>query len=178
MKVSNRFLYYQLVKDLSSTTEKLFNLNGQISSGKRINRPSDDPMGLSSVLLYRTELNAFDQFKKSIDHAQGWLSRMDTILIDVDDLLSRASELAVRESSSTATAATRQGAAEELMQIRSMILSHANSKYGGKYLFGGTMTQASPFLWVPAENMLADVQEVSATPPASPGDGYRYLNST
>ncbi|MGC9324738.1 MAG: flagellar hook-associated protein FlgL [Desulfomonilia bacterium] len=177
MKVSNRFLYYQLVKDLESSTEKLFKLNGQISSGKRIDSPSEDPIGLSSVLLYRTELNAFDQFKKSIDHAHGWLSRMDAILIDIDDLLSRATELAVQASSSTATADTREGAAEEIMQIRSMILSHANSKYGDKYMFGGTRTQSSPFLWADVENWQDDVQEISASPPASPVDGDRYIDS-
>ena len=84
MRVRNRVLYYQLVKDLGKNTEKLFRLNGQISSGKRIDKPSVDPLGLSKVLVNRTELSAFDQFKKSITLADGWLARTDTIANNVD----------------------------------------------------------------------------------------------
>jgi flagellar hook-associated protein 3 FlgL len=47
MKITNRMLYDQLNKDIAQNTEKLFYLNNQISSGKRITKPSDDPLGLS-----------------------------------------------------------------------------------------------------------------------------------
>ncbi|HWR67581.1 MAG TPA: flagellar hook-associated protein FlgL [Desulfomonilia bacterium] len=177
MKVSNRFLYYQLVKDLNQNTENLFRLNSQISSGKRIDTPSEDPIGLSSVLIYRTELNAFTQYKKSIDYADGWLNRMDSILQDTDDLLARASELAVQAASATATAQTRSGAAEEVEEIRSMILANANAKFGNKYICGGTMTQNPPFLWVDARRWGEDVSTMSATPPAGPADGDRYIDT-
>lgn len=170
MKVSNRFLYYQLVKDLNQNTQKLFRLNNQISSGKRIDTPSEDPIGLSSVLIYRTELNSFSQYKKSIDYGSGWLNRMDSVLQDTDDLLARASELAVQAASATATAETRMGAAEEIEEIRAMILSNANTKFGNKYMFGGTMTQNAPFLWVDAEQLGDDVA-TSADLPASPAEG-------
>lgn len=152
MKITNRLLYSELVKDLNRNTETLFKLYNQISSRKRINAPSDDPLGMASVLGYRTELNAFAQFQKAIDYSYGWLERTDSILQDMDDLLGRASELAVQQSSSTATAQTRDGAAEEIKQVRKMILGHANSKYGNKYLFGGTMTQSPPYLDVDVEN--------------------------
>ncbi|HOA43500.1 MAG TPA: flagellar hook-associated protein FlgL [Deltaproteobacteria bacterium] len=170
MKVSNRFLYYQLVKDLNQNTEKLFRLNNQISSGRRVEKPSDDPIGLSSVLIYRTELNSFTQYKKSIDYGSGWLNRVDSILQDTDDLLARARELAVQASSATATENTRSGAAEEIKEIRSMVLSNANAKFGNKFMFGGTMTQTRPFLWVEAARLGADVATVSDLP-ASPAEG-------
>ncbi len=176
MRITNRYLYSQLVKDLEQNTEKMFKLNGQISSGKRINAPSDDPMGMASVLIYRTELNAFGQFKKSIEYSTGWLSRTDAILQDLDDLLGRASELAVQQSSSTADSNTREGAAEEIKQIRSMVLDHANSKYGNKYMFGGTMTQHSPFLDVDVANWQDDVSTIG-TAPGAPADGDRYINA-
>ena len=177
MKVSNRFLYYQLVKDLNQNTEKLFRLNSQISSGKRIDKPSEDPLGLSSVLIYRTELNSFTQYKKSIDYGSGWLNRMDSILQDTDDLLGRASELAVQASSATATAETRSGAAEEIEEIRSMVMANANAKFGNKYIFGGTMTQTQPFLWIDVNQWAEDVSTMTGTPPAGPADGDRYIDT-
>lgn len=177
MKVSNRFLYYQLVKDISQSTEKLFRLNNQISSGKRIDTPSEDPIGLSSVLIYRTELNSFTQYKKAIDYSKGWLSRMDSILQDTDDLLTRAAELATQGATGTSTPETRLGASKEIKELRSMLLAQANSKYGNKYIFGGTRTQTTPFIWADAEQVQGDVSTMAATPPAAPADGARYLDT-
>jgi len=178
MRVANRLLYDQLVRNIGGSTEKLFKLNNQISSQKRIVKPSDDPIGMSRVLIYRSELNSFGQFQKSIDQATGWLSRMDSIFMDVDDTLGRASELAVQQASSTANEATREGAAEEIKELREMLVGFANSKYAGKYLFGGTMTQTPPFLQADVENWQADVSEIAAAAPAAPTDGDRYINST
>jgi flagellar hook-associated protein 3 FlgL len=177
MKVTNRLLYSQLVKDLGNNYEKLFRLNSQISSGKRVNAPSDDPLGMSNILTYRSGLNAVGQYKQSADYANGWIAQTDSILQDMDNLMSRASELAVQGASATATADTREGAAEEIKQIRGMMLSHANARYGNKYLFGGTMTQTQPFLDVDVEKWEDDVSTMAATPPAAPADGDRYIDT-
>jgi flagellar hook-associated protein 3 FlgL len=180
MRVSNRFLYYQLVKDLGDNSEKLFRLNGQISSAKKLDKPSEDPLGLSKVLVNRTELNAFDQFKKAITLANGWLARTDSITQETDTLLSRASSLAVQMSSSTQTQSTRIGAAEEIKEIREEIMGLANSKYGNKYLFSGTMTQSIPFLDTDVSQWQEDVTDmlpISATPPATPANGDQYIDT-
>jgi flagellar hook-associated protein 3 FlgL len=177
MKISNRLLYSQVTKDIDINSEKMYRLNSQISSGKRINSPSDDPLGLSSVLVYRSVLSANTQYESNIDYSNGWLSQMDTSLQQVDDLLARANELAVSQASSTASSDTREGAAEEIKQIRSQILSIANQKYGNKYIFGGTMTQDIPYLNIDVENWQDDVATMSATAPASPADGDRYIST-
>lgn len=177
MKVTNRLLYSQLVKDLGNNFERLFKLNSQISSGKRVNAPSDDPLGMSNILTYRSELNAVDQYKQTANYANGWISQTDSILEDMQNLMDRASELAIQGASATATADTREGAAEEIKQIRGMMLSHANAKYGNKYLFGGTMTQTQPFLAVDVEKWQDDVRTMAAAPPAAPADGDRYIDT-
>ncbi len=177
MKISNQMLYSQVTKGIDQSSEKMYKLNEQISSGKRINSPSDDPLGLSTVLTYRSVLSADTQYESNIDLANGQLSQMDTSLQQVDDLLARANELAVSQASSSATSDTRAGAAEEINQIRSEIVSIANQKYGNKYLFGGTMTQNAPYLNVDVANWQDDVATMSATAPASPADGDRYIDT-
>lgn len=178
MRISNRFLYNQTIKDLGNSTEKLFRLNSQISSGKRIDKPSEDPVGMSSVLIYRTELNANEQFQKNIELAEGWLNRTDAIMQDMDNLLGRAVELATQQASSTADADTRKGAAQEVDQILHMVMGHANSRYGNKYMFGGTMTQDPPFINVDADKWDPDgVRTIASSPPASPAEGNRYIDS-
>ena len=145
MRVTNRDLYYQLVRDIGNVSEKMIGLNKQLSSAKRINKPSEDPVGMASVLVSRTELNAFGQFSRSIVYGRGWLNSTDTILQELDNLMARASELATSQSSNTATADTRAGTAEEVRELYEHILGLANSKYGNKYMFGGTVTQTPPF---------------------------------
>lgn len=185
MRISNRFLYYQLVKDLGANSEKLFRLNSQISSAKKLDKPSEDPLGLAKVLVNRSELSAFDQFQKSITQASGWLTRTESIASSSDDLLTRASELATQMASSTQNAATRAGAAEEIKGLREELLGLANSRYGNKYLFGGTMTQTPPFLNADAALMQDDVDTVAADAAGAVANlggaaaaGDRYINTT
>ena len=170
-------LYSQISRDLSQNTEILYKLNGQISSGKSINTPSDDPLGLSSVLGYQTELSSYTQYGKAIDYSTGWLNNMESNLQNTDDLLARANEIAVQMASSTATADTRTDAAEEVMQLREEVLSNANAKYGNKYIFSGTRTQTQPYLDVDVSKWQDDVATMSTTAPAAPVDGARYIST-
>jgi len=170
-------LYSQVTAGMDQSSEKMYKLNNEISSGKRINSPSDDPLGLSTVLAYRSELSANTQYQSNISYANGWVSQMDSSLENVQDLLDNASQIAVQESSSTATADTRASAANALEQIRAEILSIANQTYNNKYVFGGTMTQNEPYLDVDAANLQDDVATMSSTPPASPADGDRYIDT-
>jgi len=185
MRISNRFLYYQLVKDLGANSEKLFRLNSQISSAKKLDKPSEDPLGLAKVLVNRSELSAFGQFQKSITQASGWLTRTESIASSSDDLLTRASELATQMASSTQNAATRAGAAEEIKGLREELLGLANSRYGNKYLFGGTMTQTPPFLNADAalmqdgvDTVAADAAGAAANLGGAAAAGDRYINTT
>jgi len=177
MRVSNRMLYSQLVNSMNSNTEKLLDLNNKASSGRRITRPGDDPVAMANVLIYRSELSSFDQYKTSIDRAKGFLTRSDSVLDSVNEQLNRAIELATQQSSSTSTADTRLGAAQEIKQIRETITGLANSKYGDKYIFGGTNTQNPPFQSFDVTNIKADVSQISAAAPATPSSGTRYIDT-
>jgi len=177
MRISNRMLYDQLIKNIGNSTERMFDLNNQISSGKRITKPSDDPIGTSNVLIYRTELTALNHFEKSVDLAKGWLARTDSILQDADNLLGRALELATQQASATANADTREGAAQEIEEIKNQLVGSANAKYGNKYMFGGTRTQTAPFINVSESNWKDNVLTIAAAPPGSPSEGDRYINS-
>jgi flagellar hook-associated protein 3 FlgL len=103
----------------------------------------------------------------------------------VDNLLTRASELAVLMASSTENHSTRAGAAEEIKGIREQILGLANSKYGNKYLFGGTMTQTRPYIHADVsawqddvDTMAADAAGAVANLGGAAAAGDRYINTT
>lgn len=177
MRVTNRMLYSQLVSDIGASSEKMLKLNTQISSGKRINKPSDDPVGMGSVLNDRTDLSALDQYSSAIDYADGLATETESVLSSVTDLLDRASELATQAASSTASEATRSETAAEIAEIMDEVYSLANTKYNGKYIFGGTQTDSTPFLEIDADKLEDDVLTVSAAPPAGAVSGDRYIDT-
>jgi flagellar hook-associated protein 3 FlgL len=130
----------------------LFNVESQygkimekLSTQKNINRPSDDPIGTNTVLDFRTSKAAIEQYKSNIDDVKGWINLTETKLSSISDIIIQASEIALSQGSATASSETRKIAAETLSPLIDEIRSLANSKYGDSYLFGGSITDTTPF---------------------------------
>lgn len=119
-------------------------LQERISSGKRINRPSDDPAGAELVLKLRTSQTEIDQFKRSAVTANQKLVAADDALGGYENILDRVKTLVTQGLSGTATPQAKNALATELQSLRERILNTANSKYGDEYLFGGTRQDAPP----------------------------------
>lgn len=177
MRVTNRMLYSHLVKDIGVSTDKMLKLNTQVSSGKRIIKPSDDPIGMSIVLQDRTELSGLDQNASSINYANGLVTQTESVFDSITDLLDRTLELATSQSAASASAQTRTATAAEVREILGSIYSLANTQYNGKYIFGGTRTDTAPFLEMNANNLAEDVLTFAASPPAGAVSGDRYIDT-
>ena len=117
----------------------------QIASQKRINRISDDPLGMTQLLDYRQGQASIEQYQKNINNSSAWLSMTETKLTSAADLLSKARELTVGQGTATATAASRRIAADNIEQLKQEMLSLANSTYGNSYLFSGSRMDTAPF---------------------------------
>ena len=144
MRVSERQRY------LSSETrvERAKNNNGkmleQISSQKRINRVSDDPVGMSYAIKQKAQIAGYDQYSKNMTFAKGYLERSEASLRGIQDYLIRAKELAVGMANATYDAESRNVTALEIREIIDGVVSLANSSYGNRYVFGGFRTTTPP----------------------------------
>ena len=147
MRVSNRQIMDTMTKNLFRNEKRLLELQNKISSGKRINRPSDDPLGMKRVLDYRKLLAQIKQYKKNIAYGETWLKDTESVLGSVSDLLRRAKEIAVYQATGTSTAQTREIAAQEVKNLYDQIIQLANSKWKGNFIFAGyqTKTNLPPF---------------------------------
>jgi len=134
-----------IINNLFSAQEKYNDLMEKVASEKSINRPSDDPLGLSIVMKYRESQSAVISYQRNVDTARGWINMSESKLSAVDDLLINAREIAVAQSNATMTAESRETAAVMVQQIIDEMSSIANSKYGNNYLFAGTKMDAAPF---------------------------------
>jgi flagellar hook-associated protein 3 FlgL len=140
MKVATRTIYDNIVANLFQSADKLQELNRQVTTGKRINQPSDDPLGAAMALDLRTVLRELDQYKKNIDSVNAQLSASESVLMDINGLLTKAKELAAQMATETYSAENRRAVAVEVMHISEEIMQLANGQLNGAYLFSGYST--------------------------------------
>lgn len=120
-------------------------LQERLSSGKRINRPSDDPSGAEIVLKLRTSQTEIEQFSRNAAASNHKLTAADDTLSSYANVLDRLKTLVTQGLSDTTTQPARVALAAEIQTLRDRVLNTANSKYGEDYIFGGTRQNAPPF---------------------------------
>lgn len=108
----------------------------QLSTGKRLRRPSDDPIGMNRALELRASLRAREQEGRNAADGKMWMDLADSKLQDAVGQLQRARELAVRGATYTGTQ-EREAIALEIGQLREDLVALANSQHQGRGLFSG-----------------------------------------
>lgn len=144
-RVTDKMKYDLLNNGIYNTQSQYGEIMEKMASQKQVNKPSDDPLGMGKILDYRAVKAQISSYKDNIDSSKSWLSATESNLTNVNDILTKVKELAVAQASATATASTRQIAADSLQPLVDQIRSLANSKFGNRYLFSGTMTDTEPF---------------------------------
>lgn len=140
MRVTQSMLSNNMLRNLSSSYNKMGKLQDQITTGKKVNRPSDDPVVAMKGIGYRTQLDKVTQFQRNLGEVHNWLDTTDDTLDKVGLALQRARELMVDAANGTKTPEDREKTLSEIKQLREHIQSLANMKVGDKYIFSGTNT--------------------------------------
>lgn len=122
----------------------------EMSSGKRVNTPSDDPLASAQMVANSDHSARTDQYLHNLDTLTGQMQTADSTLSSVVTAVTRAITLGVQGSTGTVSDANRQQIAQDLSGIQSQVLSLANTEVNGVFLFGGTETTAPPFALDPA----------------------------
>ncbi len=145
-RVTNTMMTNTFIRDIHRNLSTIDKLQRQISTGKKIQYPSDDPVGADRALDYRQTVNELDQYSKNVDDANTLASNIDTVFQHMEDLLLRVRDLAVRASNEAPqNQANRDTIADEINSLLSAMVSQANQKFDGKYLFSGLKTGTTPF---------------------------------
>ena len=143
MRVTNNTMVHSIVRYLTRQNEALFDRQNTIASGKKINKPSDDPLGMGRVLDYRQTIASIEQYQTNIQRGKTRLDVVEVNLELVDELLEVVR--AIAEDEAGGTTASRQRAADNLKNLYDQILDQANSKFNDNYLFSGYQTKTAPF---------------------------------
>jgi flagellar hook-associated protein 3 FlgL len=132
--------------NLESDLDRLTDTESELSSGKSLNQPSDDPEGASVVLQLNSQLSALNSYTGSISDGTAWLNTAGGALTDVQNMVQTVRELAVEGANGTETSADLQSASSEVNQLIAQIKQTANTTYNGSYIFSGTATGTAPYL--------------------------------
>ena len=145
MRVTNQTQQRNALNNIFRITEDLFNAQKEITSGKRIHKPSDDPAGIRDTLALRTSIKKIKQFDRNINNNQIFLKRGESALESIGVSLSRAKELSIVELGSLSTPESRGYAKTELENIISSVFQAANTKVKNMFVFSGTDIRTTPF---------------------------------
>jgi flagellar hook-associated protein 3 FlgL len=110
----------------------------QLSTGKKISKPSDDPVVAMKGMYYRTNLTELEQYKRNLSESYAWMENSEAALDHVQSVMHRARELVVQGSNDTYSPEDRQAMAKEIEQLKHDFVQVANTQVAGKYIFNGT----------------------------------------
>lgn len=145
MRVTHGMLVDTLLKNLSGNLARMERVYQQITSARRISRPSDDPVGTATLLRLGSAAQEIEQYLANVEQARTWLDLTDQALTTIGQSLQRARELVVQAANDTLSADDRQAIWQELTALQEQIATTGNYAHAGRYLFAGSLTQTEPF---------------------------------
>lgn len=147
MRISTFWMQQSAVNAMLDQQAQVSHTQLEVSTGRRILSPSDDPAGASRALGLTHADAANSQYSRNIDSANARLGNEDQTLSSVSDLLDRVRTLALEGQNGTLDAGDRKNIATEIRQRLSQLVALANSKdANGEYIFAGNATRTQPFV--------------------------------
>ena len=145
MRVTQNITTNNFTRYINQHAANLLKAQQQVASQKRINKSSDDPIGMGQVLGYRTNLAVTDQYQENIEKGMTRIELNELTLELSSDLVNTAGRLAAEYAGSSHSAAERQSAALQVKDLYDQIMQTANSKFSGNYIFSGHAINTAPF---------------------------------
>lgn len=146
MRVTSQSMGNHLLASIQTAQVRLNESQERVSTGRRINRPSDDPFGTSQSIAAHAALDVVAQHQRTITIARSELASTESVLGNLGDVITRAQELSVQAASSTIDASGRRQIAAEVSQLLSEAITLGNTSYAGRRVFAGQQTQTVPFV--------------------------------
>ncbi|WP_172255945.1 flagellar hook-associated protein FlgL [Saccharibacillus deserti] len=145
IRMTSNMMSSTLLGNLNKNMYKMDSLENQISTGRKITKPSDDPVGVTYALRYRSQLAGNEQFQRATDTAQSWLDETDSQMGSAGDVMTRLKELMVQSSTGTYSESDMKAAASEVEQLKKQLVDIGNSKFSGKFIFNGQDYGSIPY---------------------------------
>ncbi|BFT31137.1 flagellar hook-associated protein FlgL [Alteromonas sp. D210916BOD_24] len=151
MRISTNQIYDQNMRSILNNQGDLAKTQNQLSSGKRLLTPSDDPVGAAKVLRLTEEIDELAQFQRNNDLVRGSLELQEAVLTNITDSVNKARTLVIQAGNSSLNSSDRATIGEELEQIKLELLDLMNAQdENDNYLYAGFQSAQPAFSFNPA----------------------------
>lgn len=137
MRVTQGMLAQNSLRHLNNSFGKMGKLQDQLATGKKITRPSDDPVVAMKGMYYRTNLTEIQQYKRNLSEVYAWMDNSEAAIEHIGTVMHRARELMVQGMNDTYSQEDRDAMAAEIAQIKEDFAQVANTQVAGRYIFNG-----------------------------------------
>lgn len=172
-RIAENQLARSVLSDIRENRSRYDKYSNEVSSGLKVTDPGDSKFS-STIVQYRQTLGRIESHKTRISAVKAQISFQDNVVQQASEMLVRAKELATQAANEVMGSDQRAQASKEVMAIRDQLVNLANSRYQGKYVFGGADDTNQPYnkavnYTVPASGSLSErwVYDSAATDPAS-----------
>jgi len=146
MRISTQMMYEQNMRGITDSQSRWLSYGEQMSTGKRVNRPSDDPIAASQAIVLSQSQSQNSQFALARTFATQKVSLEDNVLTQVNTAISSVREKLVYASNGTLSDDDRLSLATDIQGIRDQLMNLANTTDGnGRFIFAGYKTESAPF---------------------------------
>jgi flagellar hook-associated protein 3 FlgL len=146
MRISTSIITANSISNVQSSSERYFRAQNVVSTGKRLNKLSDDPSSVPDDLSLRAALDNIEQYKKNLQDARGFLGASDIAVGNAVSVMRNARVMALQGATDGATSENRENLALLVDGLIDALATVANTHYGSRYLFGGQRTTEEPFV--------------------------------
>ena len=144
MRITNKVIKNTYMSDMNTNLNNMQTLNKQLSSGKEINRPSDNPNKVARSMQLNSSINTNTQYNENIKDTINWLDTTDSALNQVTNIMQRIRELMVSAGNASYGTDERGAILDEVNERVAEMSQVLNTNFDGKYIFGGTKTASKP----------------------------------
>jgi len=134
-----------ILADLNQSQSTLNTLLQEVSTGKSVNEPSDNPAAAAQMVQNTLETGNVDQYTQNISSVQATVQTASSVLSNVVTSLTQAVSLGTQGANGSESSDNLQDLAQQVQAILTSVVSAANTTYGGSYLFGGTNSSVEPY---------------------------------
>jgi flagellar hook-associated protein 3 FlgL len=144
-RITTQMTTASVLSSINNVQDQLATTQQQLSTGKSINQPSDNPYGASLAIQLKNDLQGLSNYNSNITDGTAWASAADTSMQNVMSMLQRAQELTVQASNGVESSTDLSATADEIDQLADAIKQEANTQYNGQYIFSGTASGTQPY---------------------------------
>lgn len=146
MRITNNMMLKNYLSNLNSNLTTLTDYQYKVASNKNINKLSDDPIGLISIMNSNVRLYKNAEYQSTVQTAIAWLEQTDTAVYQLNEVIQSAYETAVNATNDSMAPEDKASAAAYIAQLRDQVVTIANTQSGSKFLFGGYNVNSKPFV--------------------------------